>query len=101
MGRQRANRTIEDMLRHYVDKKQNDWDQHLTMVEIAYNNSKQASTGFSPFFLNSGQHPTLPLSTPSLAPSDPPTNASAEQLLQQLTQSLEEAMTNVQRAQEK
>ena len=46
---ERANRTLEDMLRAYVNEKQNDWDQHLTAIEIAYNNSKQASTGFSPF----------------------------------------------------
>ena len=58
---ERANRTIEDMLRAYVNIKQNDWDQHLAAIEIAYNNSKQTSTGFSPFYLNYGQHPSFPL----------------------------------------
>ena len=31
------------------------------MVEFAYNNSKQASTGHTPFYLNSGQHPSTPV----------------------------------------
>ena len=59
---ERANRTIEEMLRAYVNRKQNDWDQYLTAIELAYNNSKQASTGYSPFYLNYGQHPSIPLS---------------------------------------
>jgi transposase InsO family protein len=43
---ERANRTIEEMLRAYVNTKQNDWDEYLTAVEIAYNNGKQTSTGY-------------------------------------------------------
>jgi hypothetical protein len=31
------------------------------MVELANNNSVHASTGHTPFFINSGQHPTLPI----------------------------------------
>jgi hypothetical protein len=98
---ERANRTIEDMLRAYVEKRQTDWDEHLTAIEIAYNNSKQASTGFSPFFLNSGQHPILPLaslfSTSSMNSS--PTNAAAESMIENLISSLSEAEDNLQRAQ--
>ena len=83
---ERANRTIEEMLRAYVNQKQNDWDQHLTAVEIAYNNSKQSSTGFSPFYLNYGYHPTFPLE----AAAPPQTsNASAEEMLEQLFEDLE------------
>jgi len=96
---ERANRTIEDMLRAYVSKQQNDWDQHLTAIEIAYNNSRQASTGFSPFFLNSGQHPTLPLTSLAALNENPSTNASAEAMIEQLISSLHEAEANLQRAQ--
>ena len=35
---ERANRSIEEMLRAYVGKRQNDWDERLGMVEFAYNN---------------------------------------------------------------
>jgi hypothetical protein len=95
---ERANRTIEDMLRAYVSQRQDDWDHHLTAIEIAYNNSKQASTGFSPFYLNSGQHPTLPLNGPT-ALSEQSSNASVEDLLERLSKALSDAQENVERAQ--
>jgi len=59
---ERANCTIEDMLRAYVAPHQSDWDEHLIAAEFAYNNSVQASTGFTPFYLNHGRHPHTPLS---------------------------------------
>lgn len=59
---ERTNRTLEDMLRAYVNYEQDDWDKHLVAAEIAINNSQQASSGFSPYFLNYHQHPNLPLS---------------------------------------
>ena len=97
---ERANRTIEEMLRAYVNKRQNDWDCHLTAVEIAYNNSRQASTGYSPFFLNTGQHPQLPLSLAASARLErSSSNASAEQLLEQLWEDLEIAQQSVAKAQ--
>ena len=57
---ERANRTLEDMLRAFVNTHHDDWDVFLPAVEFAYNNSKQASTGFSPFFLDCGQDPLVP-----------------------------------------
>lgn len=58
---ERTNRTLEQMLRGVVSADQADWDDHLPLVEFAYNNARQASTAMTPFFLNSGQHPNLPL----------------------------------------
>ena len=57
---ERTNRTLEQMLRMFVNYKQNDWDQHLSAAEFAYNNAKQASTEMSPFLLVTGQHPITP-----------------------------------------
>ena len=85
---ERANRTLEDMLRAYVSYRQTDWDKHLTAAEIAYNNSVQASTGFSPFFLNSGQHPHLPLSA-AVQPANESNNPPAAELLADLYADLE------------
>jgi hypothetical protein len=59
---ERANRTIEEMLRAFVNTKQNDWCRFLALVEHAYNNSVQASTQQTPFFLNHGRHQDTPLS---------------------------------------
>ena len=58
---ERTNRILEDMLRAYVDNHQDDWDEYLMTAEFAYNNSVQSSTGHTPFYLNSGQHPHMPL----------------------------------------
>lgn len=59
---ERGNRTLENMLRIYVNDRHNDWDQHLPALEFAYNNSVNPSTGCTPFFLDHGRHPHVPLS---------------------------------------
>ena len=40
---ERTNQIIEDMLRMYVMKKPTKWDDHLHLVEFAYNNGYQDS----------------------------------------------------------
>jgi len=65
---ERAIQTLKTMLRNYVDHRISNWDLLLTGSEFAYNNAINASTGFSPFFLNKGFHPRLPsslLATPT------------------------------------
>src|ERR1051325_4161804 len=57
---ERMNRTLEEMLRAYTTYHQNQWDECLSATEFAYNNSKQTSTGQTPFELDNGQHPLLP-----------------------------------------
>src|SRR3954447_1929592 len=57
---ERANRTIEQMLRNYVAYKQDDWDKYLVYAEFAYNNAVQTSTGYSPFKLLYGQDAATP-----------------------------------------
>ena len=59
---ERANRTLEQMLRFFVDKQLSNWDEMLLCCEFAYNNSEQVSTGFTPFHLNYGMHPLTPAS---------------------------------------
>jgi transposase InsO family protein len=57
---ERANRVMEDVLRHYVAPDGLDWDDHLTSVEFAVNNTFQESIQNTPFFLNYGRHPRVP-----------------------------------------
>ena len=57
---ERMNRVLEDMLRHYVNPKQNNWDELLSAAEFAVNNAYQASVQDTPFCLNYGRHPRLP-----------------------------------------
>jgi transposase InsO family protein len=58
---ERLNRTLEEMLRAYVNAKCDNWDDCLGAAEFAYNNSTQASTRLSPFELDTGQRPLTPL----------------------------------------
>ena len=60
---ERANRTLEECLRNYVSINHDDWDNYLPLIEFAVNNSKGTSTGQSPFYLNYGEHPKLPIDT--------------------------------------
>ncbi|GMH44600.1 hypothetical protein BSKO_12552 [Bryopsis sp. KO-2023] len=46
-----ANRTVQEILRSYVEPAGADWEEHLAAAEFAYNSSINATTGFSPFFL--------------------------------------------------
>jgi hypothetical protein len=58
---ERLNRTLEEVLRNYATYKQDTWNEYLIAAEFAYNNSKQASTGFTLFELDNGQHPITPI----------------------------------------
>ena len=57
---ERAIRTINNMLRTYMSQFERDWVELLPSVQIAYNNAQNATTRYSPFYMNYGYHPTLP-----------------------------------------
>ena len=59
---ERMNRTLQEVIRHYVGPRRDDWDTLLPLAEFAINNSVAESTGMTPFYMNSGQHPNTPLS---------------------------------------
>jgi hypothetical protein len=56
------NRVLEDMIRHYVGAlRHGEWDTCLVAAEFAINNSFQESVRNTPFYLNYGRHPRVPL----------------------------------------
>lgn len=59
---ERANRVMEDCLRHFITPTQDDWDKLLPMVEFAINGAVQESTKHTPFFLNYYRNPHTPFS---------------------------------------
>ena len=59
---ERTNRQLEQVLRHYVNAQHTDWDELLAVAEFAINSHVSAATGFTPFFLDTGMHPRIPLS---------------------------------------
>ena len=60
-SKERMNRLVEDILRAFVNPKQDNWDTLLPLCEFAINSSRQASTGNTPFFLSYGLHPRAPV----------------------------------------
>lgn len=63
------NSWLAQALRHFVNYYQDDWDTYLHIVEHAINDSMNSSTGYTPFYLDTGQHPRSLLDI-SLTPSD-------------------------------
>ena len=65
---ERANRTLEDILRQFVNPAQTDWDVKLPCCESAVNNSWNRATGSTPFFFNHGDHPRTPVNVDVVTP---------------------------------
>ena len=54
---EQANRTVTQMLRQCINDKQSDWVPKLPAIEFVINSARSESTGFAPFFLNTGRMP--------------------------------------------
>jgi hypothetical protein len=93
------NRTLEDMLRHYVSPTHTDWDEHLDTAEFAINNGYQESIKTTPFHLNYGVHPKTPM---NIDKDDEQMKCpAAENFTAAMQEQLEKAMTYLQAARER
>ena len=90
------NRTLEKMLCSYVTYHQDNWDEQLPALEFAYNNSRNATTGKTPFEVDTGRHPT----TPSSYPIEAAKNETATQFLDNWNVNLRLVHDHVMEAQE-
>jgi len=61
---ERAIRTLREAMRHYVSEAQTNWRKLLPWLQLAYNQTPSASTGFSPMALDCGFEPRLPMESP-------------------------------------
>ena len=52
--------TLENFLRPYVKRHPQTWSQYPALAEFVANNVVNMAAGYSPFFLNSGDHPLVP-----------------------------------------
>ena len=57
---ERVNRTVEQMLRNFVNERADDWDKHLAAAQFTINSSQQASIRKTPFQLLYGWNPRTP-----------------------------------------
>ena len=58
---ERQNRTLLTLLRVLCSRRMRDWDQCLDEVMGAYNSTRHATTGFSPYMLTRGMEKAIPL----------------------------------------
>lgn len=98
---ERQHRTIEETLTNWTAARPTDWSAYVPLVEFAINNSKQAATGDTPFFLNYGQHPRTPLAivADSLLPAE--LNPASADYLQSLQTAWKCAHKSIEQAQRK
>ena len=67
---ERVNGVIEDVLRAFVNDRQDNWPDLIPLVEFAINDSASPlGTGYTPFYADRGQHPRRPLAPPDDAAS--------------------------------
>jgi hypothetical protein len=60
---ERVNASIGQALRTFCNKSQDDWDQYLPSIMMAFRNAVSATTGFSPHYVLFGREMRTPLDT--------------------------------------
>lgn len=98
---ERTNRILEDLLRVYCGARQEEWDRHLTMCEFSYNNSVSSATGYSPFYLMHGQHPTSASVLLTGHGLKDGLNPSSVEMLTRMHEDVSLATSNIKKAQQK
>ena len=94
-----ANRTLETILRAAVDFRQTNWDTLLPAAEMAVNNAKNATTGYSPFYLDTGRDMQIPLDVATAPLFDVNDNPSATAALERWAAALQTARSSIESAQ--
>ena len=87
---------IEQYLREFINHRQTDWPEWLPLATFSYNNKVHSSTGFTPFFLNKGEHPKKGTEPRMQWVSNP----SAEEFATQMKEISDEASSSLAIAQE-
>lgn len=93
---ERMNRVIEEVLRSYIGAEHDTWDQHLSLVEFAMNNAVSTATGCTPFYLNKGYHPRIPLD--GILPNERVEVPDAHRFLDTLRSTIRKAEANIKAA---
>jgi hypothetical protein len=58
---ERMMRSMQNMLANYCNEQKNNWDKHLALLQLAYNSAVHTSHNFTPFELEHGRLPRIPL----------------------------------------
>jgi len=58
---ERMHRMMNDMLSCVCKENDNDWDENIQYIMMSYRKNKQATTGYSPFYLMHGREMKMPI----------------------------------------
>ena len=58
---ERANRSIQNKIFSYISDKQDEWDEHIPLLMLAYRSSIHETTGVSPDMIMISRELTLPV----------------------------------------
>lgn len=89
-------RTLENLMRPYVEDNPQEWSKRITALEFAANNLPNKSTGNTPFFLMYGQHPRI-----LEKPAETTRVYTAAETVEELRSTLETAKRHLGEAQER
>ena len=93
-----VNKQMEQVLRCFSTGYNDQWDEHLGMVEFAINNSHHSSLNHTPFYLNFGMHPVTPVTVDTIRLSKVP---AAAQWTSDMTAVLQDAKQHLQLAKDR
>ncbi|KAF8626197.1 hypothetical protein AX17_006590 [Amanita inopinata Kibby_2008] len=89
------NQELEQFLQLFISERQDDWHDLLPLAEFAYNNHIHASTQFTPFYLDTGQHPRM-----GFEPTSPLHRELANEFARRVETTLEEAQAALNKTRE-
>ena len=78
-----VHKTVQTIIRAYINEHAKDWDLLIPYVEFAINTSRSEVTKYTPFYLHFGRHPILPLDAFTRA-SIPQPEKSVEQFVEKI-----------------
>jgi hypothetical protein len=93
---ERVNQELEEYLRIYVNKRQNDWVDWLPIAQFCHNDRSHSATGFSPFMITTGQHPFKGIYT-----GKETTNQTAEKYIERFKETWKTTEKNLEQAAER
>ena len=89
------NQEIEQYLRIFINERQTNWVDWLSLATFSYNNKEQTLTKHLPFFLNHGRHPNK-----GLEPHHEVKSQAAQDFVNNLTKAQEDVQAMLTKATE-
>ena len=93
---ERLNQELEQYIRLFVNERQDNWDELLSMGEFAYNNHVHSATQHTPFLLDTGRNPRMGFEPNS----EPSPKEAVNEFVDRMKSTLEEAKSALAKSKE-